>query len=38
MAMSVAELDATVRAFYESRGDIVCPVAPFLQRTLGDLS
>jgi hypothetical protein len=23
MAMSVEELDATVRAFYESRGDVV---------------
>mgnify|MGYP004544394827 CR=1 FL=1 len=24
MSMSIEELDATVRAFYESRGDTVC--------------
>lgn len=28
MAISIEELDATVRAFYEGRGDQVLPLAP----------
>lgn len=27
MSLSIEELDATVRAFYEGRGDTVCSVA-----------
>lgn len=28
MSLSVEELDATVRSFYEGRGDIVCDALP----------
>lgn len=38
MSMSIEELDATVRAFYEGRGDTVCSPYSLVRRLKQDWS